>query len=126
MLGSYDLSLAEVYDTILRGFLGDITSNQDLVIWDLRPPRIVMAIIAGFGLAIAGTLMQAILRNPLASPFTLGIASAASFGASLAIILGAGFVSGTYLIVGNAFIFTLIAAFVVYGLASRKGFTSGR
>lgn len=125
MLGSYDLSLAEVYDTVIRGLLGDVTSSQDLVIWDLRLPRILMAIIAGFGLAIAGTLMQAILRNPLASPFTLGIASAASFGASLAIILGAGFVGGTYLIVGNAFIFTLIAAFVVYGLASRKGFTSG-
>jgi iron complex transport system permease protein len=49
-----------------------------------------MAIFAGMGLAIAEAAMQGILKNPLASPFALGIASAASFGASLAIILGAG------------------------------------
>ncbi len=122
-VGSYELSLAEVYTSVFRGLAGDISTTQDLVVWDLRMPRIVMAIAAGFGLAIAGTLMQAILRNPLASPFTLGIASAASFGASLAIILGAGFVGGTSLIVGNAFVFTLVAAFAVYGLAYYKGIT---
>jgi iron complex transport system permease protein len=122
-LGTYELSLTEVFDIIFRGMLGEISSTEDLVVWDLRMPRILMAILGGFGLAIAGTLMQAILRNPLASPFTLGIASAASFGASLAIILGAGFVGGMYLIIGNAFIFTLLAAFAVYGLAYHKGIT---
>ena len=65
--------------------------------------------------------MQGILKNPLASPFTLGIASAASFGASLAIILGAGFIGGEYLIVGNAFIFTIMASLAVYGLAKYRG-----
>jgi iron complex transport system permease protein len=122
-LGSYELSLSDVFDSIVRGIFGDISSNEDLVVWDLRLPRILMAVLAGFGLAIAGTLMQAILRNPLASPFTLGIASAASFGASMAIILGAGLIGGTYLIIGNAFIFTLLAAFAVYGLAYYKGIT---
>jgi len=75
------------------------------------------------GLAVAGSAMQGILKNPLASPFTLGIASAASFGASLAIILGAGFASGQWLIVGNAFIFTMLASMTVYGLARYKGIT---
>ncbi|MDD4652569.1 MAG: iron ABC transporter permease, partial [Methanothrix sp.] len=57
------------------------------------------------------------------SPFTLGIASAAGFGAALAIVLGAGFVGGEYLIIGNAFIFTLIATLSIYGLAKYKGIT---
>jgi iron complex transport system permease protein len=82
-----------------------------------------MGIFAGMGLAVAGSAMQGILKNPLASPFTLGIASAATFGASLAIILGAGFVSGQYLIVGNAFVFTMLASLTVYGLAKYKGIT---
>lgn len=67
--------------------------------------------------------MQGILKNPLASPFTLGIASAAGFGAALAIVLGAGFVGGEYLIIFNAFIFTLLASLSVYGLAKYKGIT---
>jgi iron complex transport system permease protein len=81
--------------------------------------------IAGFGLAVAGAVMQAILRNPLASPFTLGIASAAGFGASLAIILGAGVGTGMYLVIGNAFLFTLLAAAAVFGLASIRGLSPG-
>jgi iron complex transport system permease protein len=79
--------------------------------------------VGGIGLAIAGAVMQGILKNPLASPFTLGIASAAGFGAALAIVLGAGFVGGEYLIIFNAFIFTLLASLSVYGLAKYKGIT---
>ena len=77
----------------------------------------------GIGLAIAGAVMQGILKNPLASPFTLGISSAASFGAAMAIIMGAGFMGGEWLIIGNAFVFTLLAAGAVYGLAKYKGVT---
>ncbi|RJS77529.1 hypothetical protein CW713_10165 [Methanophagales archaeon] len=68
-------------------------------------------------LAIAGTTMQGVVRNPLASPYTLGIASAASFGATLAIILGAGFVTGKYIIIVNAFVFALLSSFIIYGLS---------
>ncbi len=67
--------------------------------------------------------MQGVLRNPLASPFTLGIASAASCGASVAIILGAGFLSG-YLVIGNAFLFAMLAAGAIYGMARLKGMGS--
>jgi len=72
-------------------------------------------------LPLQGQSCKAILKNPLASPFTLGISSAASFGAALAIVLGAGFVGGEWLIIGNAFIFTLLASLSVYGLAKYKG-----
>lgn len=64
------------------------------------------------------------MRNPLVSPFTIGISSAAAFGASIAIMFGVGFVgSGTYLIMTNAFIFALLCAFLVYGIARIKGVT---
>lgn len=120
-LGSYPISVLDAYATILAG--PDGASEVSAIIWDYRLPRILMGVFAGAALGLAGAVMQGILRNPLASPFTLGIASAASFGASLAIILGAGVVAGGSLIVGNAFLFTLVAAALVYGLARYKGVT---
>ena len=93
------------------------------IIWKLRLPRIVMAILAGCGLALAGTVFQAILRNPLASPYTLGIASSAGFGAVMAIVFGAG-IYNEYLIAGNAFFFALLSSFLILGIAKLKGFTT--
>jgi iron complex transport system permease protein len=125
-LGSADLSIREVYAAIMARFLPDYfesTSYANTIVWGLRLDRILMGILSGMGLAIAGAAMQGILKNPLASEFTLGVSSAAGFGAALAIVLGAGFVGGEYLIIGNAFIFTLIASFTVYGLAKYRGIT---
>ncbi|MGD9158611.1 MAG: iron ABC transporter permease [Desulfobacteraceae bacterium] len=104
-------------------FSGATTSRlADTIIWSLRLPRITMAIVAGAGFAISGAAMQGILRNPLVSPFTIGISSGAGFGASLAIILGLGFVgAGKYLIIGNAFFFAIISACLVYGVARLRG-----
>ncbi|MGV8088779.1 MAG: FecCD family ABC transporter permease [Methanothrix sp.] len=125
-LGSASLSIKEVYVAIMARFLPDCfesTSYANTIVWGLRLDRILMGILSGMGLAIAGAAMQGILKNPLASEFTLGVSSAAGFGAALAIVLGAGFVGGEYLVIGNAFIFTLIASFTVYGLAKYKGIT---
>lgn len=126
-LGSANLTIMEVYSAILSRFFPDYFSTTwfpETVVWGLRLHRIMTAIVAGMGLAVAGAVMQGILKNPLASPFTLGIASAASFGAALAIVLGAGFAGGEYLIIGNAFVFTMLASFTVYGLARYRGITS--
>ncbi|MCL4377927.1 MAG: iron ABC transporter permease [Actinobacteria bacterium] len=88
------------------------------VVWDLRLPRIIMAIIAGFGLGISGATMQGILRNPLVSPFTLGLSSAAGFGAALAIVIGWGLVKGgTFFIIINAFVFAVLAMILVFFLS---------
>ena len=95
----------------------------DVCVWNLRLPRILLGIVAGIGLGLAGAVMQALLRNPLASPYTLGISSGAGFGASLAILAGAGFVGGKYLIIGNAFVFALLVSFIILALSSRKGAT---
>jgi iron complex transport system permease protein len=84
-----------------------------------------MAIVAGAGLATSGAAMQGILRNPLVSPFTIGVSSGAGLGASLAIVLGIGVIdSGKYLIIGNAFIFALLSAWLCYGIARLRGVTS--
>ncbi len=124
--GSANISVIDVYTTILARFLPgyfEINWFSDTIVWGLRLHRIMLAIVGGIGLAIAGAVMQGILKNPLASPFTLGIASAAGFGAALAIVLGAGFVGGEYIIISNAFVFTLLASMSVYGLAKYKGIT---
>ncbi len=124
--GSADISVIDVYTTILARFIPgyfETTWFSDTIVWGLRLHRIMLAIVGGMGLAIAGAVMQGILKNPLASPFTLGIASAAGFGAALAIVLGAGFIGGEYIIIANAFVFTLLAAMSVYGLAKYKGIT---
>ncbi len=116
-LGSYPITVTEVYSIIWHGLFQNPETTKEIIVWNLRLPRILMGILAGIGLAIAGTMMQGILRNPMASPFTLGISAGAGFGAALAIILSAGFVAGEYLIIGNAFLFSLIPTFIILGLA---------
>ena len=91
-------------------------SWQSTIIWDLRLPRILGAILGGAGLGMAGAVMQSILRNPLASPFTLGISNAAAFGAAFGIvILGGGSIVGkveSYSLISNPLIVTACAFFM--------------
>jgi iron complex transport system permease protein len=96
------------------------------IILEIRLPRVVLAIIAGAGLAASGAAMQGVLRNPLVSSYILGISAAAGFGAALAIVFGIGFFTlyGYYLVVANAFIFSLLAMLLVYGIARLRGITS--
>jgi iron complex transport system permease protein len=119
-LGSYPITVTEVYAIIWYGLFQNPETTKEIVVWNLRLPRIIMGILAGAGLAIAGTMMQGILRNPLASPFTLGISAGAGFGAAVAILLGTGIVTGKYLIIVNAFLFSLIPTFVILGLTRYK------
>ena len=83
---------------IVKAILGkDAGSESTLVIVNMRLPVIVAAIVAGFGLAISGAVMQTLLRNPLASPFTLGISHGAAFGAAISIVfLGAGIIQSNF------------------------------
>ncbi len=102
---------------IIRYILTFDNDGMGGVIWNIRMVRIIGAILAGAGLAVAGVVMQCILRNPLASPYTLGISSAAAFGASFAIIfLNAGSsitsivsISNPYVTTISAFLFSLLA-----------------
>jgi len=69
---------------------------------------------------MGGAMTQDTLRNPLATPYTLGVSASASLGAAIGIILGAGFLEGPYLIIGNAFVFSLLPVVVIL-LARRQG-----
>jgi iron complex transport system permease protein len=85
--GSFDISLSRVLATLV----GQGDGSTGVVIWNIRMPRIVAAIVAGWSLGLSGAVMQCLLKNPLASPFTLGISQGAAFGAAFAIVvLGAG------------------------------------
>ena len=128
--GSIKLSLYEVIQAVITGG----NSVSDMVIWRIRLPRITAAIVAGAGLSVAGCVMQNNLRNPLASPSTLGIANAAAFGANLAIIVfGAGTIQSTstdaviinnpYLVTVLAFICSMLATVVILLLARIRNFT---
>ncbi|MCC6196217.1 MAG: iron ABC transporter permease [Burkholderiales bacterium] len=77
---------------ILRGLLdpASLGKAEAVILWDVRLPYAVMALLVGASLGLSGAEMQTVLNNPLASPFTLGIAAASTFGASLAIVLGFG------------------------------------
>ncbi|MEW6275217.1 MAG: iron ABC transporter permease [Bacillota bacterium] len=126
--GSAELSPVQVLLTLL----GKEEGRAQVIIWNIRLPRIIAGVVAGVGLSVSGCVMQNILRNPLASPFTLGISQGAAFGAALAIVaLGAGSTQSTsadavvinnpYLVTISAFFWALAATLVVLLLARLKG-----
>jgi iron complex transport system permease protein len=127
--GPLTLSISEVYATLLNRFFPDYFSTPgelaERTIWYMRLPRLLMGFAAGFNLAIAGAAMQPVLRNPLASPFTLGISAGAGFGAALAIIFGKGLGGGVFFVVINAFIFSLLTSLMIMGMSRYKGATPG-
>lgn len=83
-----------------------VSASQAAIVWQVRLPQAIVAVLVGAALSLAGAEMQTILNNPLASPFTLGVSSAASFGAALAIVLGIGlpFLSAQWMVPLDAFI----------------------
>ncbi|MFP4006304.1 MAG: iron chelate uptake ABC transporter family permease subunit, partial [Candidatus Hadarchaeia archaeon] len=107
-IGPSNISFTEIFSTMI----GDGTSQSERILWNIRFPRVAAAVVAGSGLAVAGTAMQSILRNPLGSPYTLGISHAAAFGAAFAIIMlggeiGEGFILGSVL--NNPYVVSLVA-----------------
>jgi iron complex transport system permease protein len=94
-----------------------------VVIWEIRLPVALMAVVVGASLAVAGAQMQTILNNPLASPFTLGISAAASFGAALALVFGFAIVPVAIdlMVPLNAFLAAAAAALLIHGLSQRRG-----
>lgn len=127
--GSSGLTIPQVVQTLLGR--GDKQSN--VIVFNLRLPRTVTAIVGGIGLASVGCVMQSILRNPLASSSTLGVSQGAAFGAAFAIIaLGAGMqhqtldgvgISNPYSVSVCAFIGSMLSTSVVLGLSRFKRIT---
>jgi iron complex transport system permease protein len=122
-LGPARYTLEQVLTAI---FSPETVSNQiRVVIWDIRMPIALMAVTVGACLSLAGAQMQTILANPLASPFTLGISAAASFGAALALVGGVAVfpVAIEYMVPINAFIMAMLASLFIYGVSTMRGVT---
>ena len=111
---------------ILALFNPDAVSAQvRTVVWDIRMPVAVMAIVVGAALSVSGAQMQTILANPLASPFTLGISAAASFGAALGIVTAVPLlpVAAGLIVPVNAFIMALLATLFIHFVSQARGVT---
>jgi iron complex transport system permease protein len=94
----------------------------DTIVWDLRLPRVLTAMIVGVGLAVAGTTFQGLLRNPLADPYVLGTASGAALGAAIAVLIPVRIVVVEFgLLHGFAFAGAMLAVFAVYRLSRVSG-----
>ncbi len=111
--GSSSILIKEILKVLI---FNEGDNNTPLIIKDIRLPMALMAIVVGAALGIGGCEIQTILRNPIASPYTLGISAAASFGAALGLILNASIfkVSETLVVTVNAFVFALIVAGAIY------------
>lgn len=120
-LGAREIAFFDVYRIIFDHImgatyeLGSVDWIDDYVIWNQRLPRVIMALIAGAGLAIGGAAMQSLVKNPLADPYTTGISSGAVFGVTIALVLGLSFTSSIsqYGIVLNAFLLGLAPVGVI-------------
>jgi iron complex transport system permease protein len=108
-----------------RNARGDYPAWAPGLLLDLRLPRIVLAIVVGAALSTAGTSFQGVFRNPLADPYLLGVSAGAGLGATIAIIWKPLSVLGFYSIPATAFVGAVLAAFLVYRLATFTGHTSG-
>jgi len=117
LVGSTSISLARVFDRSIP-----FADNVDAQIFFVaRLPRVLAGAMVGAALASAGVVLQALLRNPLATPFTLGVSAGSALGAMLAISLGATVTLGPLSSVLASFAGASLAAAIVYGLATRPG-----
>lgn len=129
--GSSGMGFGDVAKTLF----GNGSDSQKLVLFNIRLPRVLAAIIAGGGLSVSGCIMQKVLGNPMASPSTLGVSNGAVFGANVAIILfGAGSfgsainakltVSNPYIITLCAFLGAAVGIAIILLLSIKSGFSS--
>ena len=125
---SYGASGMSIWD-VIKTIFGQGTEKMNSIVWSIRLPRVVTALVAGLGLSIVGCVLQSVLRNPLADASTLGVSQGAAFGASFSVVIlgSASMASGAAVTVSNpytisicAFIGSIIPTAVVIGLSRIK------
>lgn len=122
--GSTPIAIGDVFQGILAshrfpGLSDPLTFEERTILFSIRLPRILLAVLVGAALSCAGAVFQALLRNPLADPYVLGVSGGGSVGALVAIIIGLG--SIPFGIPGMAFTGGLLALLLVWGLAGTAG-----
>jgi iron complex transport system permease protein len=123
-IGVYEIPAFEVYNVVGThlnpyGDVSGLNRLYDVIVWNIRFPRILISVAVGIALAIAGAVYQGCFRNPLVEPYILGVESGAAFGAAIAIVIP----SFLFSLQISAFIFGSIAVFAAYFLARIKGET---
>ena len=121
-IGRYSISVGQIINTLLPSSLAmeEVDPNVRTVIYTIRLPRVLLAALAGGGLAVSGAAFQSLFSNPLATPDTLGVATGASFGATLGIMLG----FGSFGIQSCAFVAGVACVALVYFISRVKGESS--
>lgn len=121
-IGASDIGFLQVYELLYKHLIGTVYEPgtteyyYDFLVWNVRLPRALFALIAGAGLAVGGAVMQSVMKNPLADPYTTGISQGTCFGVAVSIVLGMS-LTGSYFgglgFVLNTFIFALIPMFFI-------------
>lgn len=114
-LGPSGVGLTDLWDALR----GDRNPAVSLIIWELRLPRLILAMVVGAGLSVAGAVLQSLLRNPLAEPYILGISSGGTVGAFVAITLGIAFAAFSVPLL--SFVGSGLVMLLVYSLGHRRG-----
>lgn len=126
-VGSSSLTAADAYkvllDQIFPGTFGPFPDGYEFIVLELRAPRVLVGALIGAMLAIGGCIMQSILKNPLATPYTLGVSSGACVGASLYYIFGISLFGGAVGLIGNTFLFSLVPVAVMMLAITRRSVT---
>ncbi len=120
-VGPSTLQFMDVVRTIFSPDLMEL--SQRVIVWEVRMPYAIMALLVGASLSLAGCEMQTIMNNAMASPFTLGVSAASAFGAALAIVIGLSLpgVGGDWMVIVNAFLFAFGATLLLQTLSSLRG-----
>jgi iron complex transport system permease protein len=125
-LGSAEIDVKSIFHIIRYKVFANQEDLKDLskgiiaIVWDIRLPRVITAVFVGAGLAVTGTVFQALLRNPLADPYTIGISTGAALGATIAIYVSAIIQIAALAILPSAFIGALITLFIVIKIAGNS------
>ncbi|WP_455662883.1 FecCD family ABC transporter permease [Pradoshia sp.] len=120
--GSADLSVQEIVGILLKNITGhegffEGQKNIEMIIWNIRLPRILLALLVGSALALAGAAFQGLLQNPLADPYTIGVSSGASVGAVIVLFFQLEIaIIGSYTLPLVAILFSFAALILVFGI----------
>lgn len=127
-IGATDVTLSAVLGKLMQGEA--LSQMEQVIMWDIRLPRLAIGLMVGAGLAVSGSVMQGLFRNPLADPGIVGVSAGAGLGAITAIVLGAilptwmGAAAGQHLVAIAAFLGAWGTTLLLYRVATRHGRTS--
>ena len=128
-IGSVDMSIKDIVGILLKNITGQETfytgpKNIEMIIWNIRLPRVLIALLVGAALALAGAAFQGLLQNPLADPYTIGVSSGASVGAVVVLFFNIEIaLFGNFTLPLLAILFSFLALLIVFGITKAASVT---